>query len=394
MERAKFPLFPLLILTGAIFVSVSSEFLPTGLLPEIAESLSATESQVGLLVTIFAFTVALTATPLTALTTRFARKPLMVTTLLVFATANVLAAIAPSYEFLVVVRIVAGLAHGVFWAVTGPYAARLVAPSQLNRAVSITNAGGTFAFILGIPFGTLIGHALGWQLAFAVMAAIVLGFTALVIIFLPNVEHRVTLNTAELTIPSYRDKSIPAVLVACIICIVVVLGQNTFSTYIAPWLIGVGNVDPAAVGGMLLITGICGAIGLALAGSLGDRYPRVIFWILLGSLIVFLVAMWGFQSMPAAAIAALIGWGIAFGGIPSLLQGRVISVASHRVRDVSSAALTTSFNIAIGGGALIGGILLDNFGVGVLPLADAALAAVGLVILIATDVRRRRSVLR
>jgi MFS transporter, DHA1 family, inner membrane transport protein len=394
VERATFPLFKLLVITGAIFVSVSSEFLPTGILPEIASDLSVSESRVGLLVTIFAFTVALTATPLTALTTRFPRKPLMITTLLIFAAANVLAAIAPSYEFLVAVRIVAGLAHGVFWAVAGPYAARLVAPNQLNRAISITNAGGTFAFILGIPFGTAIGHALGWQLAFVVMAGIVLVFTVLVLLFLPDVEHRVPLTTGEIGIPAYRDRSIPAVLIACLVCLVIILGQNIFSTYVVLWLTGVGQIDPALVGAVLLVLGVCGAIGLALAGWLGDLYPRIAFWSLLASTAVFLVGMWAFQSAPIVAFVALIGWGIAFGGLPSLLQGRVISIASHRVRDLSSSALTTAFNIAIGGGALIGGLLLDRFGVGILPVADAVLALLGLALLIVTDLRRRLPVHR
>jgi MFS transporter, DHA1 family, inner membrane transport protein len=394
VERATFPLFKLLVITGAIFVSVSSEFLPTGILPEIASDLSVSESRVGLLVTIFAFTVALTATPLTALTTRFPRKPLMITTLLIFAAANLLAAIAPSYEFLVAVRIVAGLAHGVFWAVAGPYAARLVAPNQLNRAISITNAGGTFAFILGIPFGTAIGHALGWQLAFVVMAGIVLVFTVLVLLFLPDVEHRVPLTTGEIGIPAHRDRSIPAVLVACLVCLVIILGQNIFSTYIVLWLTGVGQIDPALVGVVLLVLGVCGAIGLALAGWLGDLYPRIAFWSLLASTAVFLVGMWAFQSAPIIAIVALIGWGIAFGGLPSLLQGRVISIASHRVRDLSSSALTTAFNIAIGGGALIGGVLLDRFDVGILPVADAVLALLGLALLIVTDLHRRLPVHR
>jgi MFS transporter, DHA1 family, inner membrane transport protein len=389
VERATFPLFKLLVITGAIFVSVSSEFLPTGILPEIASDLTVSESQVGLLVTIFAFTVALTATPLTALTTRFSRKPLMITTLAMFAAANVLAAIAPSYEFLIAVRIAAGLAHGVFWAVAGPYAARLVAPNQLNRAISITNAGGTFAFILGIPFGTAIGHALGWRLAFGVMAGIVVIFTVLVLLFLPDVEHRVPLTTGEIGIPAYRDKSIPAVLIACLVCVVVILGQNIYSTYQVLWLTRVGEIDPSAVGFMLLILGICGAIGLTLAGWLGDLYPRIAFWGLLASTAVFLVGMWVFQSTPVVVIIAVIGWGISFGGLPALLQGRVISIASHRVRDLSSSALTTAFNIAIGGGALIGGVLLDTFGVGVLPLADAVLAVLGLGLLIVTDLRRR-----
>ncbi|MDO9590070.1 MAG: MFS transporter, partial [Microcella sp.] len=117
-----FPWVGLITLAIAIFVLVTSEFLPTGLLPVMASDLAVTESQIGLLITIFAGTVVLTTAPLAALTRRYPRKSLLLIVLVVFSLANVLAAIAPSYEMLVGARILGGLAHGLFWAVAGAYA--------------------------------------------------------------------------------------------------------------------------------------------------------------------------------------------------------------------------------------------------------------------------------
>ena len=110
--RTGFPLFPLLLLSGAIFVSVTSEFLPTGLLPDMAEDLGVSESRVGLLVTVFAATVVISTAPLAVVTRRFSRKWLMVALLLAFALSNVFAAIAPTYELLVAARIVGGVDAG------------------------------------------------------------------------------------------------------------------------------------------------------------------------------------------------------------------------------------------------------------------------------------------
>jgi DHA1 family inner membrane transport protein len=224
----RFPIFRLLVITGAVFVSVSSEFLPTGLLPDIAGELHVSESRVGLLVTLFAFTVVLTTAPLTALTHRFPRKWLMVGTLGVFAVANLLAALAPSYELLAGARILGGLAHGLFWSVTGPYASRIVPRHQLSRALAVTNAGGTAAFILGVPLGTALGHALGWRLAFAVMAGVVALFLLLVVFALPPVEHIVPTVTGEIVLPLRRDRTVPAVVIVAATIFLFMLGYNSF----------------------------------------------------------------------------------------------------------------------------------------------------------------------
>ncbi len=387
MSQPRFPLFRLLVISGAIFVSVSSEFLPTGLLPDIAGDLKVSESKVGLLVTLFAFTVAITTIPLTRLTQRFSRKWLMVGLLGVFAIANVLAGLSQTYEFLVFARVLGGLAHGLFWAVTGPYASRLVTRKQLVRALSITNAGGTAAFILGVPLGTALGHALGWQVAFFVMAGVVLVFTVLVVLFLPPVDHRHTLTTGEIGLPGYKDRTVPAVVAACILCIVIMLGQNSFNTYVAPWILGPAGFDADAVAPLLFVTGAAGAVGLFVSGIFGDRYPRATFSVLVGLVGTTMLLLLAFSSTQWLVIGLFALWGIAIGGLPSLLHGRVLGVASARIRDLASASLTVSFNLAIGGGALLGGILLDAFGVGVLPLAYALLAAVGLTLAIVGDLR-------
>jgi len=397
MSAAKtdaFPLFPLLVLSGAIFVSVSSEFLPTGLLPDMASDLRVTESQIGLLVTIFAFTVAITTVPLARITQRFSRKRLMVTLLLVFALANVLAGLSETYEFLVFARVLGGLAHGLFWAVTGPYASRLVTRKQLVRALSVTNAGGTAAFILGVPLGTALGHALGWQVAFFVMAGVVLAFTVLVVLFLPPVEHLHTLTTGEIGLPARKDRTIPAVVAACILCIIIMLGQNLFNTYIAPWIIGPAGFDSNSVSAMLFVSGAAGAIGLLLSGVFGDRHPRATFTIMLVAVGVAMVLLYLFSGTEWFVIVLFALWGVAFGGLPSMLHAKVLGAASPRIRDIASASLTTSFNIAIGGGALLGGLLLDAFGVEVLPLAFTALIVVALIVSTADDLRRpqRRAV--
>jgi MFS transporter, DHA1 family, inner membrane transport protein len=386
-----FPWVGLLTLAAAIFVLVTSEFLPTGLLPDMAGDLRVSQSRVGLLVTIFAATVAITTAPLATLTHRYSRKWLLIGVLGVFAVANVLAAVAPTYEFLMAARVLGGLAHGLFWAVAGAYAGHLVPRHQIARAVAVTSAGGTSAFVLGVPVGTAIGQALGWRSAFGIIAASVIVLAVLVIRYLPAVNHHVSLATGEIAIPARRDPTFRGVLFICLLVTIIVAGHNVFYTYIAPFIIDEAGFPRDSVSLLLFLYGGAGAIGLVLAGFVGSRFPRAGLYAMLAGVALAVAVLAAFPGTPAVVIVAIFFWGVAFGGIPALLQTRLLHVASARVRDIGAALLTTSFNIGIGGGALIGGFLLDGAGLRVLPVVEAAVIVAALALLVVVDARRRRS---
>jgi DHA1 family inner membrane transport protein len=385
----RFPLFRLLVLAGAIFVSVSSEFLPTGLLPDIATDLGVSESRVGLLVTVFAFTVVVSTGPLTLLTRRVSRKWLLVALLGVFAIANVLAAVSLSYEMLAAARVLGGLAHGLFWAVAGPYVALLVTPQQLARAVSVTIAGGSLAFILGVPLTAAIGHAVGWRFAFGVMAALVVAFAILTIVSLPARNHprtprTVTTATGSIVLPT-RDRSFVAVGIVAATILLIATGHNVFYTYIAPWTIAVAGVPADAVSLLLLFFGIGGGVGLLAAAFFGDRYPRLTLNVMVTLVVVSMVATALFARGLVPAIVVMMFWSAAFGGLPALFQTRALHGSSARIRDLTGAVTTTAFNLAIGAGALFGGIVLDNLGLEAVPWVAAGVVVVGLTWVLLTD---------
>ena len=382
----RFPLFRLLVLSGATFVAVSSEFLPTGLLPDIAHELDATESQVGLLVTAFAGTVVITTTPLTALTHRVPRKWLLLLTLLTFAIANVLAALAPTYGWLMATRILAGCAHGLFWTVANPYAARMVPGHFLSRAIAVTGAGGSAAFVLGIPLATALGHAVGWRLAFATMGVVIAVFLVLIAVLLPPVAHLIPPVTGEIPIPLRHDRTVPVVVIVCLTVLLMATGTSVVTTYIAPFLVSVGHAPPGDVPLLLFVTGVAGAGGLLLVGAIGDRAARWYAHAAAGMVIVStaLLALIGGGS-GVVLVVLLILWNVAWGGMPAFLQTRIMHGTSQKLRDMASAWLTVAFNVSIGGGALIGGLLLDAFGIGSLVPVLVAFFAAAIVLMLATD---------
>ena len=385
------PWLGLLILAGAIFVCVTSEFLPTGLLPELADGLGVPEPQIGFLVTVYAGTVVVSAPILTTLTRRFARKHLVLVVLTVFALSNVVVALAADYTTVAIARIVGGLAHGLFWAVVGAYAAHLVPKEQLARAVAITSAGATTAFVLGVPIGTTLGHVLGWRPAFVVMAVAIAMLMVLVIFFLPPVRHHVDLRTGEIGVPARKDPSTMPVLVICMIVAVVIVAQNVFYTYVVPFYRQIVGFDDGQVSVMLFVYGAAGVVSLVLVGLFAARYPRAGLPVALCTVILSVLVIGLFPAQAPLVIVAAILWGIAFGCGPVLFQTRLLQVASPRIRDIASAWLTVAFNIGIGGGALVGGLVYEGVGLEALPFVEVAVMAVAILLLpLSSRLLRRR----
>lgn len=376
----RLPWFPLSLLSAGIFLAVTSEFLPIGLLPQLTAELGITEPQVGMLITVFAATVVVATAPLTQLTRRVPRKRLLIVLLVVFAVANLLAALAPSYAVLLVARVIGGAAHGVFWAVVTPYAARLVAPERLASAVAIATAGGTVAAVAGLPLGTLLGAAVGWRASFAVIAGLVVVISVLIIAVLPPVEHRVADAPAAARVRAVRDATFAAVMVLCATVVLVTLGHATFYTYIAAWVIDVAGFGEADVAGVLLLFGAAGAIGVVVAGFLGDRYPRALLPVLISGVIVSVAGVGLASSSPWAVLILLALWSAFLGGVPIIFQARLLQTASLALRDIAAAWITVSFNIGIGGGALLGGIVIGAWSLTALPIVTVTCLVAALVL--------------
>lgn len=374
-----FPRLPLFVLAAAMFVTMTSEFLPAGLIPLIAEDFAVPISRVGLLMTAFAFTVVATTIPAAWLTRRAAPKSVALAALGGVAVATALAAVSPTFEMLLASRVFGGLANGMFWSVGAAYAAHLVIPSQIGRATTVTAAGGSLATIFGIPLGNLLGYTVGWRLAFAAIALLTIAVMVFVARALPPVEHHAEGQPAAST-QSKFDAGRARILAICGLLVLIVVAAIAYGTYSVAWLLEVAQLPETVVPIVLAASGIAGAIGLALTARVIDRHPAATLYTALGSVVVSLVALPLVASAPLLVLGAVLLYGLTWGSVPTLFQAANMRVASIQGRRFAAALQTTAINVGIGGGALVGGILINNVGLATLPaVAGGLLLAAALV---------------
>lgn len=415
LSTSRFPWGGLLALAVASFLSISGEMLPTGLLPEMGAELRVSEAAVGLLVSVFAFTVVFTSTILTHLLSRIPRHRLLVALILVLAVSAAATALAPSYGFLVGARVLGGLAHGVFWAITGAYAAHLVPREQVGRALAVSSSGGTLAFVLGVPLGTALGQAVGWRLAFGILAVLMVVGAGLVWRLLPDVgsgaEDAALLSReasdamtgatplgpgalATGSIPvirdgkpprEYPDPSVLGVVFTCVITGVFMVGHYSLYTYVAPFLTRSSGIPEDSLSLALFAYGLAGAVGLGLVGWFLGKRPQMSVPVLMALVAAAVAGLLLFEGHALPSFVVFIALGVCFGALPPLLQTRLLQVAPARIRDIASSFYTSSFNAGIGAGALIGGIVLSGAGLGALPRLYIVIALVMLVVVIASD---------
>jgi predicted MFS family arabinose efflux permease len=241
--------------------------------------------------------------------------------------------------------------------------------------------------------GNALGQAFGWRVSFAVLAALVVLTGLLMAWKLPSTAVRGHTLSSGKSPAVRRDASLPAILIVCLLIILVVGAQNSFGTFSVVWLLDLAHVAPQAVPIMLFIGGAASAVGVTLTGILYNKFPIRLF---LGSIAV-LVGLLG--SLPAVVGSEPAVWlwsglmGAVFGGVPVMLQTRMMIAASLRMRNVAAALQTTAINVGIGGGAFMGGVVIDHLSLDVVPFWAAVCMFVALAVAGIWEiyVRRRRN---
>ncbi|MCP1464183.1 MFS transporter [Pseudomonas sp. S3E17] len=361
-QRDSLPLGGLLALASAGFITILTEAMPAGLLPQMGEGLGVSPALVGQLVTLYALGSLLAAIPLTLLTRGWRRRPLLLLAIGGFALVNSVTALSSHYGLTLVARFFAGVFAGLLWALLAGYASRMVAPHLQGRAIAVAMLGAPLALSLGVPAGTFLGTAVGWRLSFAIMTGLTLVLLAWARWQLPDFAG----ERADKRLGLRQMLNLPGVRPVLWVTFTYVLAHNILYTYIAPLLVPAGV--EADVDRVLLVFGLSAVLSIWLAGVLIDRWLRALLLIscALFGLIALALALW--INVPAVIYIAVALWGLAFGGLPALLQTALAQSAGESA-DAAQSMLVTVWNLGIAGGGLAGGVLLQGWGVAAFPWA-------------------------
>ncbi len=357
---------PLIALFLAAFAFGTAEFVIAGVLPDVADGLGISVPVAGYLVTGYAIGIAIGGPLLAVATKKLSRKTLILLLGTTFTLGQALCALAPNFELLMAARVLVSVVHGTYFGIAAIVAVNLVPADKRGFAVALILSGLTVSNILGVPAGTAIGNALGWRATFWAVGAFGFIATLGIALFLPA-------RTGEASAQGslrreFRALGRQQIVTSLVIVVLVMIGQYSLFTYVAPLLTEVTGLDTAALPWLLLLYGVGSTIGVFIGGRLAD-------WRLMPSLIGILAIqalafalLYAVSPYPVAMSFAVVLWGgvnFAFG---SPVQSRVLAWAQD-APNLASALIPTGFNIGIAIGAVLGATLLEaGFGYRNLPL--------------------------
>lgn len=373
-------------MTLGAFAIGTTELAVQGLLPEIAADLGVSIPIAGLLVTGYALGVAIGGPIATVAINRLQRKRALLLLLGVFVAGHALGAVAPSYAWLLLARVITSLCHGAFMGIGSVVAIAIAPEHRRAAAVAMMWAGIASANILGVPVGAVIGHAFGWRATFWTIGGVGLVAAAAIAVWLPATGRGAPTRLASEVKALVRPQVLLAFALSACVC------AATFSvfTYIAPLLIEVSGVSSASLPLYLLLFGVGGVIGMQIGGRLGDRgLIATIIGGFAADFAIYLVLLIVCRSA-SLMLPAIFLWGFAFYFIAAPLQLLTVDTA-REAPNLASTVIHTAFNFGIALGPFIGAVFLSaGLSYALLPACGAALSVLGVgLALWSLDMQRR-----
>ncbi|WP_151767844.1 MFS transporter [Acinetobacter oleivorans] len=343
---AQLPIWKLLAFTVAGFLTIMTETMPAGLLPQISQGLHISEAYAGQLIAVYALGSVLAAIPLISLTRSWNRRPLLLSA-------------------------IAGMAAGVIWGLLAGYVRRMVSTSYQGRALAIAGVGQPIALSIGVPLGAWLGTLFEWRGVFWIMSLLALILFVWIRFSIPDFAGQ----SAQKRLPILKVLLMPGIRAILVVVFLWILAHSILYTYISPFLASTGQ--PYNVETILFIFGISSIVGILITGMFIDHSLRKITLL---SLFIFAIAtalLGVYSSSSFVVLAGVVLWGVTFGGAPTLLQTALANTAGHEA-DVAQSMLVTVFNLAIAFGGMIGGGLLESFGAAYFPWFMLAFALIAL----------------
>ena len=364
-------------LTVGAFAVGTEAFMISAIRPESSADLTVSLQSVGHLVAIFSFSYAVSSPILTALTAAFDRRKVLIGSMLVFAITNAFASMAPSYNALVVARVLLAFSAGLYVPSANVLASALAPHAQRGRALAIVTGGISAAVALGVPLGAFIGGRYGWRATFAAVASLSMVALAGLLVGLPRgVGSGLAIATLHDRLTVVRQEGVlPALLTTTLWA----TGAYTVYTFIAPYLSRVLNLTGPSIGYVLFLYGAAAFSGLLFGGTASDRVgTRRVIVAALSAMAAALASLsvWAGYLSPVRALApvliSVVVWEFTAWGFFPAQQSRLLDIAELNVAPIILSLNASFMYLGFALGATAGSITLSHGGVADLGTVAAA----------------------
>ncbi|OXM54970.1 MFS transporter [Amycolatopsis alba] len=366
-------------ITASLFVFVTTELMPVGLLTPVSAGLSISVGVAGMMVTLYGISAGVGVPFLVAWSRTVNRRVLLATLLAIMAAGNLVTAVSPNFPIVLAARLVTGFAHGVFWAIGVAMAMRLVPGEKVGKAAAVVLSGMSIATVVGMPLGTFLESLTDWRTTFLIWSGLSLAVLLAVVLTLPSLPSQSAIPVREVFALPMRNRRLRAVMSTVALY---VLGHFGAYTFIRPFIEQRTGASAAWVTGLLIVFGIGGAVGNFVAGHTVARNTRTTFVAACAGLVASLSLLLLFGDSPAGLAIAVVVWGVSFGAA-NLCQVNMMLAAAPDTFEAAMSLNTMGYNIAIALGALLGGVFAGGFGtvgavwLGVALTVTALLTALG-----------------
>lgn len=365
---------PLIGLTFAVFVFNTSEFMPIGLLTDIATDLNISEARAGLLISVYAWVVAIMSLPLMIMVSKMELKRLLLSIIALFVVSHVASAFAEGYYTLMLSRIGVACAHAIFWSIAPPLAVRTVPDGKRALGLSTIATGSSVAMVVGLPLSRVVGLYVGWRMTFLSIAII----SALIFIFIAVVFPKLQ-SRGKFAFKQLPDLLHNRVLVGVfIMSVLFATAHYTGYSYIEPFLGKVAALSPDVVTLVLIVFGASGMLGsISFSKYYMANRRRFMFVMTIGPALCLLLLQVAAASLLSVVVVCIM-WGAMATAFNIAFLDNTIRFAPENATSIGMSIFSGIFNLGIGSGAYVGGLVVSHLSIDYIGYAG------GLIGLIAT----------
>lgn len=366
---------PLIGLTCSAFIFNTSEFMPIGLLTDIGATFGLSEAGAGVMISVYAWAVMILSLPLMVAASRIDFRRLLLGLLALFSVGQFLSAIAPTYLILVLARLVVASAHAVFWSIAAVMATRLVSAKNGPLAISMIATGSAVAQIFGLPLGRAIGLAVGWRMTFACVGAISAAVTIYQAFVFPPLPAGEPFSVRR--VPAlFKNRRLVGIYV---VTALFASAYYTGYSYIEPFLAQVVGLPADVITMSLMVFGVAGMLASVLCTRFydGHRAGFIVF-----SLVGVAGPLLALRALAPCGLPAIVALFVLW-GVSNTVYGIGFQAELIRCTDADDSAVAMSiysgiFNLGIGSGTALGGVVVSTLGIGLVGVVGGAIALAAL----------------